>query len=96
MHQTNGDSTISIDQDNIIIASRQDLSQVLEGQIDDIRLWNTARTPSEIQDNMHKALTGNEVGLVGYWPMNEGEGTTVYDKAGSNDGTIHGATWVEI
>jgi len=68
----------------------------LDGAIADVRYWNTARTQQQIQDNMNKRLTGNETGLVAYWPINEGEGITVYDDAGSNDGTVYGATWVEI
>ena len=33
-------------------------------------------------------------GLIADWPMNEGNGTTIFDKAGANNGTINGATWV--
>jgi subtilisin family serine protease len=31
--------------------------------------------------------------LVSWWKFDEGEGTTAYDSAGTNHGTIHGATW---
>ncbi|MHC4733618.1 MAG: LamG domain-containing protein [Planctomycetota bacterium] len=31
--------------------------------------------------------------LVGWWKFDEGEGSIAYDSAGTNDGTIHGATW---
>jgi len=35
-------------------------------------------------------------GLVGYWQMNEGSGSTAYDDSGNvNTGTINGATWVD-
>jgi hypothetical protein len=34
-----------------------------------------------------------ESGLVAYWDFSEGSGSTVYDKAGSNNGTAYGATW---
>jgi hypothetical protein len=34
--------------------------------------------------------------LVGYWPFNEGSGSTAYDNSGNgNHGTIYGATWVD-
>ena len=69
----------------------------IDGYYADIRLWDHARTQTEIQDNMNKRLVGNEEGLVGYWPMKEGSGSTVYDEStNNNDGTIHGATWVEV
>jgi hypothetical protein len=31
--------------------------------------------------------------MVAYWKFDEGEGTTVNDSAGGNNGTIHGAEW---
>jgi hypothetical protein len=31
--------------------------------------------------------------LVGWWKFDEGNGTIAYDSAGSNNGTIYGATW---
>ena len=30
---------------------------------------------------------------LAHWKFDEGSGTTAYDSAGSNDGTIYGATW---
>lgn len=37
------------------------------------------------------AVDGND--LVSHWKFDEGSGTTAYDSAGSNDGTVYGATW---
>jgi hypothetical protein len=63
------------------------------GKIIDFRIWNTARTQTEIQNNMYTELTGDETGLVAYYKMNEGMGDTLKDHAGNNDGTIYGASW---
>ena len=41
----------------------------------DARIWNTARTQQQIQDNKDKRLTGTESGLVGYWPATYEEKT---------------------
>jgi hypothetical protein len=69
---------------------------LLTGNIFDVRIWNTVRTAKEIVDNMNTKLTGNEPGLVGYWPLNEGSGTIAHDLSGNgNHGEIHGATWVD-
>ncbi|MDY0081878.1 MAG: LamG-like jellyroll fold domain-containing protein [Ignavibacteriaceae bacterium] len=66
-----------------------------KGIIDEVRIWNIARTESEIQSTMNQTLNGNEPGLVGYWKFDEGTGTITYDATGNhNDGTIYGATWV--
>ena len=68
--------------------------QALGGMIDEVRIWNIARTQSEIQNNMYNSLSGSEIGLVGYWSFNEGSGATVADLSGNgNNGTISGATW---
>jgi hypothetical protein len=43
---------------------------------------------------MSRCLAGDEPGLAGYWPLNEGTANTVCDKTqNANHGTIHGATW---
>ena len=43
--------------------------------MDEFRIWNTARTESEIQSyNESNSLNGNEPGLVGYWKFDEGPG----------------------
>jgi hypothetical protein len=41
-----------------------------DGLIDDVRVWNTTRTESQIADNRSTELVGNESGLVGYWKLN--------------------------
>jgi hypothetical protein len=41
------------------------------GNIDDVRVWDTARTPTQIRNNMSRELTGNESDLVGYWRFDE-------------------------
>ena len=78
---------------DLYIGGRENAStQRFEGSIDDVRVWNTTRTESEIQDNLSDTLTGSESGLVGYWVLNEAEGTTVADKtANGNDGTLGGS-----
>ena len=63
-----------------------------DGLIDDVRIWNTARTPQQIRDNMCKTLVGNEDGLVAYYRFDQestaGQ-TTLYDlTANGNDGTL--------
>ncbi|MEM6648108.1 MAG: LamG domain-containing protein, partial [Bacteroidota bacterium] len=42
------------------------------GLLDDVRIWNEGRTITEIQEHMNVMLTGEEDGLVGYWPFDQG------------------------
>ena len=44
------------------------------GEIDEVRIWNRARSESELLCTMESSLTGLEEGLVGYWNFNEGSG----------------------
>ena len=39
------------------------------GKIDEVRMWNVARTQAEIQANMNKTLADNVTGMEAYYPM---------------------------
>jgi cyanobactin cluster PatC/TenC/TruC protein len=67
------------------------------GQISEVRFWDKVRTTEEIFADMSRRLVGNEPGLVGYWPLAEGEGDVAFDKTpNAQNGTIKGgATWQE-
>jgi hypothetical protein len=65
----------------------------LHGELDELRLWNTARSQSEIEDHRHVPLTGSETGLVGYWPFDEAGGSTAADRTTNQlDGVLGGGT----
>jgi hypothetical protein len=49
------------------------------GFIDDLRIWSTARDSSEIVDGMNIVAAVDEIGLAGYWPLNEGNGDYIFD-----------------
>ena len=50
------------------------------GFVDEVRIWNVARSQSEIRANKNISLLGNEAGLVGYWKFDEGAGQIVSDS----------------
>ena len=86
---------------NNLVAGLQNHGSVnnFTGKIDDIRLWSTARTQTEIQNNRQLELAGNETGLIGYWKLNETSGTVVNDSQtngsilqGSSSGVTLGVT----
>jgi hypothetical protein len=61
------------------------------GALDEVRLWNVARTPAELQLWLGAEVSGVEPGLVAYWRFNEGLGTTVADDSPAEHlATLHG------
>ncbi len=65
------------------------------GQIDEVRVWNVARTPIEIQSNLTATLTGNEPGLIAYYKMDDsGQGGGITAVNGASTGSGLNATTV--
>lgn len=63
--------------------------QLWDGKIEEVRIWNVARTAAQIRENMCKTLTGNETGLVAYYNFDNYSGTKLQDFSGNdNDGTL--------
>jgi len=59
------------------------------GIIEEVRLWNVARTAQEIRENINLTLSDSESGLVSYWQFNEAAGDTTYDLVGGYNGTLY-------
>lgn len=51
------------------------------GRIDEVRMWNTARTADQIREDMMCTLAGNETGLMAYYRMDYRDGNTLYDNS---------------
>jgi len=83
-------------EDLIIGAAPRPYEYKVDGIIDEVRIWNIARTKHDLKSTMHRRLVGNEPGLAGYWRFDEGSGEKVYDQTdNANNGTIQGnAKWV--
>ncbi|MEQ9307413.1 MAG: LamG-like jellyroll fold domain-containing protein, partial [Marinoscillum sp.] len=70
------------------------------GEIDEVRIWNNARSVSEIQSNIYNTLQGNESGLLAYYKFDQGTADadnsgviTLYDRSiNQNDGILTGFT----
>ncbi len=61
--------------------------EYLHGLLDEIRLWNLARSPEQVRSSMNTPLTGKEPGLVLY--MNFDDGTARDLSPNGNNGTLH-------
>lgn len=72
-------------------------SYSLSGTLDEMRVWNVARTQQQLIDNLDNPLVGNESGLVAYYDFNQGvpsgsnAGLTLMDKTSNSlNGTFTG------
>lgn len=66
------------------------------GRIDEVRIWNVARTQTQIQADMNTELCLPQTGLVAYYKLNQGVAngsnagvTTAIDETGTNNGTLN-------
>lgn len=70
-----------------------------DGQIDEVRIWNTAKDLAEIRANMYLPLTSSETNLLAYYNFDTTSGTTLADQTtNSYDGTLQnmaGSEWTE-
>jgi hypothetical protein len=62
----------------------------LTGLMDEVRIWDYARTTTEIQETMNRSLSGAEAGLVGLWNFDEPlmSQNVIDSTANNNDGWL--------
>ena len=72
------------------IGTSSNCDNSFEGLIDEVRIWNVTRSPSDIAQNYNKLVDPNSTGLVGYWNFNESiADQNVFDISPlANDGTL--------
>ena len=60
-----------------------------KGVLDELRLWNVARSEADIKATMFLSLNGTETGMAACYPFNEGTGQVAGDlTANKNDGRL--------
>ena len=65
------------------IGARLD-AEFFHGLMDEVRIWNVARSAGDIASNFQRELNGDEAGLVAYWNF---EGNFADRAGGNNNGT---------
>lgn len=92
------DNTVYVGTRDVLIgkARIEDGASITDGVIDEVRIWNIARSCSEILATKDIELTGSESGLIAYYNFNQNEaggtntGQTTLDDltSNNNDGTL--------
>ncbi|MCK9408915.1 MAG: T9SS type A sorting domain-containing protein [Bacteroidetes bacterium] len=66
-----------------------------QGKIDEVKIWNFVRSAVQIREDMHRTQYGAPSGLVAYYQLNTGNGTTATDIYNDYNGTLYNSpTWV--
>ncbi|PSN11468.1 hypothetical protein C7293_24155 [filamentous cyanobacterium CCT1] len=61
------------------------------GFLESLQIWSETLSADEIQANQHLSLTGNEPGLLGYWPLEDLGREQIRDRSPHNHhGTLAG------
>ena len=77
----------SVDQtDEVLVGRDPGTTRVLHANLDDIRVWNVARSAEQVLENFNKELLGSETNLQAYWPFNAGTANDLSGKG--NNGTL--------
>lgn len=73
-------------------------SRYWNGKIDEVRVWNRARSQAEILADMNHHIDPSlQTGLAGYWRFNETTGTIVNDLSpNANTGTVSNTSWTGL
>lgn len=58
-----------------------------DGSIDEVRLWNVARTQSELRASINQHISTPQAGLVAQWSLD----SNAEDLGGAYDGSMHGS-----
>jgi hypothetical protein len=96
-----GVSAPSSDNSSFIIGNGT--SGFFDGYVDEIRLWKTALTSSQVGINYNKYINGNETDLLGYYRLNENVAINKFfdvSRSGNsyneNHGTLHNCTYANV
>ena len=64
----------------------------MKGMLDEIRIWELARTDAEISNSYNTNVDQNSAGLVGYWNFNETDQITSDSSSKANHGSLGAST----
>ncbi len=93
LHYINGElagswaesSPLTPNGEEVRIGSDVQFPHTPQGAIDEVRLWNVARTQAQIRANLNKRINTPQPGLVAVWAL---DGVT--DPVGGHNGTLQG------
>jgi hypothetical protein len=67
--------------DSVNVTESITVGKSYRGEINELRIWSVARSQSDVIAKLNASLSGTEVGLAGYWTIEENTGQTIGDKS---------------
>lgn len=92
-------NTVINSANNLCIGSRDFNSspRTFNGLIKEVRIWNVARTQSQILSFINTVVPASSTGLIGYWRFNNISGQNVTDMSLlGNDGVLGNSSAIEL
>jgi hypothetical protein len=81
--------------ENTYIGSHAGAGSYLQGTIDEVRIWNVARTQAQLKQNLLYPPANNASNLVAYYKLDDAAGSTAVNSTGGTNGTLQNApSWV--
>lgn len=71
-------------------------ARYMRGDIQHFSVWEDVRTADEIKSDMALEFTGEEEGLLAYWPLDVNFGTEFPDKTGRWTATFSNVIWYNV
>jgi len=56
-----------------------------DGEIDEVRIWNYARSAAQLSEAKNQVVNPSESGLIGYWRLDDGAGQSAADLTGNGN-----------
>lgn len=78
------DLEVRVEGGRLVVGNAFDHNNAFDGVVDEIRIWNTARTRDQIRAAMNTEVKKVPAGLTGYWPL-DGDGS---DRSGNGNALV--------
>ncbi|MEI6142279.1 MAG: FG-GAP-like repeat-containing protein, partial [Mariniphaga sp.] len=67
-----------------------------KGNLDELRIWNTALSATQLQSGMYNVISPSSSGLTAYYRCDQSSGSTLYDlTSNAHNGNLVNTTWTE-
>lgn len=66
------------------------------GEICQVSIWSKAKNSADVLSELNTEYSGEEDGLLAYWPMNLNLGSVILDKTGKHTAVGNNIVWVDV